>query len=500
MLLTSVSLFLDLRGDSLTNQALPPKVDGKLYSEDPLHAIDDGLWFAVNGESFFQNSKRVGVVVADSEATSPHRRNIIYDAIRRPEDYLTLLDDSAVLFDFALATAQHCRQISGCKTTIVCECRTEAEVDALLSAAREDEVGVPLAVLTADASLWSRVLRLSGGAATPLSMHADTMAQQALSGLTQPYPHKADHLWLEDDGPLLSPQELHPVFFGSYDWHSSVHSHWCLVRLLRRCPEHVDAAAIEAALLESVQSEACLVEAAYFRRKGASTFERPYGWGWLLMLAGECALAKEESMRTDAACAAHHNLFDALSSALEPIVYEVREGWLAYLPKLGFPVRSGVHSNSAFGLTLSHCYASAVGDTALLEAINMAATRLYGSDYGYDPSFEPSGEDFLSCAGPRTLPSSHPPPLCLTTSVRAPRLHQPWNVRDGSNAACSPDGASVHHMGEHIHAFPRARHRPDWGSYPDHADHLGPDRRAARASRRPPTQQGLDHARLCHRP
>ena len=222
------------------------------------------------------------------------------------------------------------------------------------------------------------------------------MARQALSGLTLAYPHKVDHLWLRSDGPLPSPEALHPVFYGSYDWHSSVHSHWCLVRLLRRFPGHIDAKAVEEALRQGISVEGCLAEAAYFARPGAKTFERPYGWGWLLMLAGECALAERESADADAGSAAHHELFASMSAALEPIANVIRQGWLDYLPKLAFPVRSGVHSNTAFGLLLSHCYGSARGDTALLEAINSAATRLFGSDVGYNPSFEPSGEDFLS--------------------------------------------------------------------------------------------------------
>ena len=151
---------------------------------------------------------------------------------------------------------------------------------------------------------------------------ADVMARQALSGLTLQYPHKLDHLWVEDDGALVSPSDLHPVFFGNYDWHSSVHSHWCLVRLLRRYSADVDATAvdIEAALRSSVTKDGCKIEASYFDRPGGNTFERPYGWGWLLMLAGECALARD-----DDACAPYHALFEELSEALAPLAAAVRD-------------------------------------------------------------------------------------------------------------------------------------------------------------------------------
>lgn len=106
---------------------------------------------------------------------------------------------------------------------------------------------------------------------------AGPMARQALSGLQLEYPHKVDHLWLAEDGALASPSALHPVFFGNYDWHSAVHSHWCLCRLLRRHADSIDAPAVAAALRASVTQAGCQAEADYFRREGAATFERPYG-------------------------------------------------------------------------------------------------------------------------------------------------------------------------------------------------------------------------------
>lgn len=216
-----------------------------------------------------------------------------------------------------------------------------------------------------------------------VSQWAEPMARQALSGLRLEYPHKADHLWLASDGPLQKPSALHPVFFGNYDWHSAVHSHWCLVRLLRRYPQCIDTQAAAEALMSGITAEGCAVEAAYFSREGAATFERPYGWGWLLKLAAECALAERECLADEESPASpHHALFSSLSSHLQLLVGQIRNGWLSYLPKLGFPVRSGVHSNTAFGLSLSHDFAVAVGDRELLEAIETCANRLYGSDVG----------------------------------------------------------------------------------------------------------------------
>jgi len=116
----------------------------------------------------------------------------------------------------------------------------------------------------------------------------------------------------------------------------------------------------------------------------------------LLKLAEECSLAQTESQNANAPCAQYHSLFTHLSANLRPITQVVRDGWIAYLPKLTFPVRSGVHSNTAFGLALSHDYAREVSDEDLKRAINACAIRLYGEDVGYNPAFEPSGEDFLS--------------------------------------------------------------------------------------------------------
>lgn len=106
---------------------------------------------------------------------------------------------------------------------------------------------------------------------------AGPMARQALSGLQLEYPHKVDHLWLAEDGALAAPAALHPVFYGNYDWHSAVHSHWCLCRLLRRHADSIDAPAVAAALQDSMTQAGCQAEADYFRREGAATFERPYG-------------------------------------------------------------------------------------------------------------------------------------------------------------------------------------------------------------------------------
>lgn len=285
------------------------------------------------------------------------------------------------------------------------------------------------------------------------------MSRQALSGLRLEYPHKADHLWLAADGPLEAPSALHPVFYGNYDWHSAVHSHWCLVRLLRKCPQCIDAPTVADALRSSVTASGCAAEAAYFEREGAATFERPYGWGWLLKLAAECALAEQDCLADDTCSAtAHRALFRSLSQHLQPLADKIKSGWMAYLPKLGYPVRSGVHSNTAFGLSLSLDYAETAGDEELHDAIAACAKRLYSRDVGYDPVLEPSGEDFLSpglCEIElmrRVLPSpaafvawvgEFMPTLCEAgvDGAATPAILHPPTVSDRSDARlCHLDG------------------------------------------------------------
>lgn len=202
-------------------------------------------------------------------------------------------------------------------------------------AARAAAFAEPARCLTLGLALGAQC-RLRGGRPgpsmlAPSTQWAGAMARQALSGLQLEYPHKVDHLWLAQDGPLASPASLHPVFYGNYDWHSAVHSHWCLVRLLRRHADSIDAPAVAAALQASMTQEGCQAEADYFKREGAATFERPYGWGWLLKLAAECASAQHDGP------SAHRALFKQLSAHLVQILKSQCPVYLLYItPLLSF--------------------------------------------------------------------------------------------------------------------------------------------------------------------
>lgn len=213
---------------------------------------------------------------------------------------------------------------------------------------------------------------------------ASAFARVALENIERPYPYKVDHL-MTGPGDLAEPRSVHPVFYGSYDWHSSVHMHWLLVRLLALRPDLPEAPAIRAALDRQLRPEAMATELAYFQRSSARTFERPYGWAWLLRLQAEllCFPADDAQARGWAeACAP---LADHLALAL-----------VGYLDIADFPIRTGTHANSAFALVMADRFARAQRHLTLRRAITRRAHRWYGRDQRYPARYEPGGDEFLS--------------------------------------------------------------------------------------------------------
>ncbi|MFC7813963.1 DUF2891 domain-containing protein [Streptomyces sp. NPDC057367] len=217
----------------------------------------------------------------------------------------------------------------------------------------------------------------------PLSTHAAPLARLALANITREYPNFPAHLITSPDE-HLAPRALHPAFYGAYDWHSSVHMHWLLVRLLRRhggTPALPDTARAVAVLDRHLTPGNAAAEAAYLRDR--PSFERPYGWAWLLVLAAECRALKNESGARWA-------------DALEPAVTAV-DGLLAdWLPKATYPVRHGNHPNSAFalGLALDSGELSPTTDRAVRERL----LAWFADDHDAPAHWEPSGQDFLSPA------------------------------------------------------------------------------------------------------
>ena len=202
---------------------------------------------------------------------------------------------------------------------------------------------------------------------------ASQFANLALACVRRELPHKLDHLLIEA-GDVPSPRALHPAFFGCFDWHSAVHGHWMLARLLRQFPELPEAAAIAAWFDVSLTAPNLTAEANYFVNR--PSFERTYGWAWLLQLARE--------------------LRDPWRAHLQPLVDVIVRGYLDFLPKQTYPIRAGTHANTAFGLAFALDYARDVGHAELAELIENRARTYYAADVDAPAVWEPSGDDFLS--------------------------------------------------------------------------------------------------------
>lgn len=206
----------------------------------------------------------------------------------------------------------------------------------------------------------------------------------ALANVGAEYPFHLTH-FVHGDADLAPPRLLHPVFFGSYDWHSSCHMHWTLARCLRRFPGAPFAAAVRAHFDARLTPAAIAGECAYFSATGRAGCERPYGWAWLLKLQAELlALAPA----CDDAC--------RWRDALGPLARLIVERLLGWLPRADYPVRAGTHGNTAFALQLALDLAHVDSHVALRRAIEARARRWYGSDRRYPAQYEPSGDDFLS--------------------------------------------------------------------------------------------------------
>jgi hypothetical protein len=197
----------------------------------------------------------------------------------------------------------------------------------------------------------------------------------------QEYPNKLGQV-LNEKGDLKSPAELHPAFYGCFDWHSSVHGHWLMVKLLKQYPELANDSILH--LLRTNLSPANIQqEIAYFGTKNNGSFERTYGWNWLLKLQLE--LENWE-----------HPLGKELSKNLKPLADLFCKKYGDFLPKLNYPIRSGDHINTAFGLTFAYDYALAHENDSLKNAIEKRARDFYLQDKKYPLHLEPSGYDFLS--------------------------------------------------------------------------------------------------------
>jgi hypothetical protein len=206
---------------------------------------------------------------------------------------------------------------------------------------------------------------------------ASRFATIALGHVTREYPHKLDHVM---SGPedVLGPRALHPIFFGSFDWHSCVHGWWLLLRLRRQFPGMEETPRITALADEMLTPEKVAGELAYLDRAFSGGFERPYGWGWLLALMGEVIL----------------NRMPRWDDALAPLAGAFADRFIAYLGKLTYPIRVGTHYNTAFAMLMALSMTD-VGGHDLEEVIRKRALDWFREDRGYH-GWEPGGDEFLS--------------------------------------------------------------------------------------------------------
>jgi hypothetical protein len=226
------------------------------------------------------------------------------------------------------------------------------------------------------------VMAVPAGAQELTQAKASQFAAHVLKSVRREYPNKLDHTF-GSAADVLGPKALHPSFYGCFDWHSCVHGHWMLVRLLREYPGLGEAAEIRGVLDENLAPERIKVETDYFKDPGHKGFERTYGWAWLLKLAGEL-----RSWDTPEA--------QRWANQLQPLTDAVVAQFEDFLPKLTYPNRMGVPPNTAFSLGLALDYARAAKDAKLEGLLVERARTYYGKDKNGPLAWEPGGEDFLS--------------------------------------------------------------------------------------------------------
>lgn len=213
---------------------------------------------------------------------------------------------------------------------------------------------------------------------------AVVFARLPLHCIQTEYPNKTSHLINNEEEAVMTPKDLHPSFYGCLDWHSSVHGHWMLVRLLKQFPDISLRDSIIMVLSNSFQPEKILKEAGYYTRfKNSNTYERTYGWAWLLKLDQELFTYDDPLARK-------------WYRTLHPLTNKIVELWKDYLKKETYPNRTGVHPNTAFGLVFALDWARTVKDTAFENSIIRKAKEFYLGNVNTPAYLEPDGTDFLS--------------------------------------------------------------------------------------------------------
>ena len=207
-------------------------------------------------------------------------------------------------------------------------------------------------------------------------------AKLALANIHTEYPNKPGNVvW--DEASVRTPRAMHPAFYGCFDWHSSVHGHWMLIRLLKDYPDHPMQAEIRQKLAQNLTAENLKKEADHFREKHNRMFERMYGWAWLLRLAAELETWDDPQGQE-------------WRESIRPLEELLVENIFAYLPNLTWPIRTGVHPDLAFALGQELDYARVMKNEKLADLIQQRSKEYYVGDTDYPTKYEPSGQDFFS--------------------------------------------------------------------------------------------------------
>lgn len=288
---------------------------------------------------------------------------------------------------------------------------------------------------------------------------AESFAKIALKNVHREYPNNLDHA-LAQAADARTPRDLHPIFFGSFDWHSCVHNHWLLAYLLRRFPDLESGADIRAWFDAQFVPEKVAAECAYFAAPTARNFKRPYGWGWLLKLAAELKGHEQAPW----------------ARIFAPLAEVIAQRFRDFLPKALYPVRVGTHFNTAFALRMAADYADAAQDSALKTLLVETCREWYGKDMNCPAWGEPSLDDFLSStlieaeAMRRLLPEDEFRPwfdrfLPQLIEGKPATLFQPATVSDRTDGKIAHlDGLSLSRAwcwGSLAQALPDHDHRRD---------------------------------------
>lgn len=262
---------------------------------------------------------------------------------------------------------------------------------------------------------------------------ANRLAQLPLHCMNTEYPNKLSQT-LGGDEDLKSPSVLHPAFYGCFDWHSSVHGHWSLVSLLKQFPDLDHSEDIKQKLLQNISKENIAAEVLYFHGEHNKSYERTYGWAWLLKLAEELHTWDNETARQ-------------LETNLHPLTDLIIEKYIAFLPKLNYPIRVGEHPNTAFGLSFAWDYANTVNNEVLKTIIKQRAKDFYFKDTDCPMTWEPGGTDFLSpcleeaALMKRVLPKDE---FKLWLEIFLPQLRDKSFILETGKVSDRKDGSLVH--------------------------------------------------------